>query len=71
MRKQQAGMERAATANPQDAGGMAETLIQFFRDPVLRQNMSEEARREAASEYGAACVMLRYLDLYDRLLGLA
>lgn len=57
--------------DPHDAEGMAGVVIEFFQDSALRQNMSEEARREAVSEFGASCIMLRYLALYDRLLGWA
>lgn len=55
--------------DPHDISGMADIIIKFCQDPLMRQNMSEEARREAANEYGAACVMLKYLALYDELLG--
>jgi hypothetical protein len=30
--------------------------------------MAEEARRDAAGDFGAPCVVKKYLDLYDRLL---
>ena len=55
--------------DPHDIRGMAEAVLGVLGDDALRQEMAEEGRREAAAEFGASCVVKRYLDLYDRLLG--
>ncbi len=54
--------------DPDDLDGMAEAALRVLGDDTLRQHMAEEARRDAAGDFGAPCVVKKYLDLYDRLL---
>ncbi len=54
---------------PDDEEGMAEAVLAVLDDPQLRLQMAEDARRDAAADFGAPCVLKKYLDLYDRLLG--
>jgi N-acetyl-alpha-D-glucosaminyl L-malate synthase BshA len=54
--------------HPADIEGMTEVALQVLGDETLRQNLIEEARRDATAEFGASCVVKQYLDLYDRLL---
>ena len=56
--------------DPEDIGGMADAVLQVLRDAALRGQLAEDARRDAAGDFGIACVLKKYLDLYDRLLGL-
>lgn len=57
--------------DPEDIGGMAAAVLRVLRDPALRTQMAEDAQRDAAGDFGISCVLKKYLDLYDRLLGLA
>ena len=54
--------------DPHDIDGMAETAIKVLGDDEARLEMAEEARRDAAGDFGVSCVVKQYLDLYDRLL---
>jgi glycosyltransferase involved in cell wall biosynthesis len=54
--------------DPHDVPGMARAAVQVLQDDVLRQEMAEEARRDATGDFGVSCVVKSYLDLYDRLL---
>ena len=54
--------------DPHDVQGMAEAVVKVLGDDALRQEISEEARRDATGEFGVSCVVKSYLDLYDRLL---
>ncbi len=54
--------------DPDDLAGMAEAALRVLRDDALRQHLAEEARRDAAGDFGAPCVVRRYLEMYDRLL---
>jgi len=54
--------------DPLDIQEMAATAIKVLQDDELRQEMAEEARRDAAGDFGVSCVVKQYLDLYDRLL---
>jgi len=54
--------------DPEDIDGMVQTTVRILRDPSQRQHMAEEARRDAAADFGASCVLKSYLDLYDRML---
>ena len=54
--------------DPHDIAGMADAAVKVLQDDVLRQEMAEEGRRDAAADFGASCVVKQYLDLYDRLL---
>jgi len=57
--------------DPDDLDGMADTAARVLADDVLRSQMAEDGRRDAAGDFGASCVIRRYLELYDRLLGLS
>jgi N-acetyl-alpha-D-glucosaminyl L-malate synthase BshA len=54
--------------DPEDVEGMVEAAVRVLTDDELRAQMAEEGRREAATEFGASCIVKRYLELYDRLL---
>ena len=54
--------------DPHDIDGMAETAVKVLGDDEARLEMAEEARRDAAGDFGVSCVVKQYLDLYDRLL---
>jgi len=54
--------------DPLDIEGMAQAAVKVLGDDQLRQEMAEEARRDAAADFGVSCVVKQYLDLYDRLL---
>ena len=47
---------------------MTKAVLQVLADDSLRQQMAEDARRDAAADFGAPCVIKQYLDLYDRML---
>lgn len=53
---------------PDDVAGMVAAALEVLGDDGLRQHLAEEARRDAAGDFGATCVVRKYLDLYDRLL---
>jgi N-acetyl-alpha-D-glucosaminyl L-malate synthase BshA len=54
--------------DPQDIEGMVQAAVQVLQDDRLRLEMAEEARRDAAGDFGVSCVVKNYLDLYDGLL---
>ncbi len=54
--------------DPDDIAGMVKAAIQILSDDTLRAQMVEEGRRDAATDFGASCVVRQYLELYDRLL---
>jgi len=54
--------------DPADVDGMAAAVLQVLEDPALRAQLAEDAQRDAAGDFGIACVLKKYLDLYDRLL---
>jgi len=54
--------------DPEDIQGMAQAAVKVLQDDRLQQEMAEEARRDAAGDFGVSCVVKNYLDLYDRLL---
>lgn len=54
--------------DPHDVAGMTAVALTVLRDDALRHHLAEEARRDAAGDFGATCVVRKYLDLYDRLL---
>jgi len=54
--------------DPLDIEGMVQAAVKVLEDDQLRQEMAEEARRDAAADFGVSCVVKQYLDLYDRLL---
>jgi len=47
---------------------MVKAAVQVLGDDEARLEMAEEARRDAAGDFGVSCVVKQYLDLYDRLL---
>jgi L-malate glycosyltransferase len=55
--------------DPHDAAGMAEAALTLLREPARLRQMGEDGRRDAVQTYGARCVLRRYVDLYDRVLG--
>ncbi len=54
--------------DPADIDGMAAAVLQVLEDPALRAQLAEDAQRDASGDFGIACVLKKYLDLYDRLL---
>ncbi|HPF70099.1 MAG TPA: N-acetyl-alpha-D-glucosaminyl L-malate synthase BshA [Candidatus Krumholzibacteria bacterium] len=54
--------------DPEDVEALASAVLQVLGDPALQSQLAEDARRDAAGEFGVACVLKKYLDLYDRLL---
>jgi len=55
--------------DPEDEDGMVAACVAVLEDPAARRQLAEEARRDAAADFGAPCVLKTYLALYDRLLG--
>ena len=53
---------------PDDVEGMTAAVLHLLEDEPHRQQMAEDARRDAAADFGAPCVVKKYLSLYDRLL---
>jgi N-acetyl-alpha-D-glucosaminyl L-malate synthase BshA len=54
--------------DPEDVAGMVSAVLRLLEDEPHRQQLAEEARRDAAADFGAPCVVKQYLALYDRLL---
>jgi N-acetyl-alpha-D-glucosaminyl L-malate synthase BshA len=54
--------------DPDDLDGMTAVALRVLGDDTLRTHLAEEARRDAAGDFGAPCVVRKYLELYDRLL---
>ena len=54
--------------HPEDIAGMVEAVDRVLASPALKQNMAEDARRDATLDFGASCVIRQYLDLYEGLL---
>jgi len=54
--------------DPLDIEGMAQAAVKVLEDDQLHQEMAEEARRDAAADFGVSCVVKQYVDLYDRVL---
>jgi N-acetyl-alpha-D-glucosaminyl L-malate synthase BshA len=54
--------------DPTDLDGMTAAALRVLGDDTLRAHLAEEARRDAAGDFGAPCVVKKYLELYDRLL---
>ncbi len=54
--------------DPLDIEGMVLAAVKVLGDDQLRHEMAEEARRDAAADFGVSCVVKQYLDLYDSLL---
>jgi hypothetical protein len=48
---------------------MVAAVLEVLGDATVRHQLAEEARRDAAADFGAPCVLKQYLALYDRLLG--
>ena len=55
--------------DPEDIEGMAAAALNVLRDDAQRQHMAEDARRDAAGDFGVSCVVKSYLDLYDEMNG--
>ncbi len=53
---------------PDDIQGMAREVTKLVENPDLRSQLAEEARRDAAGDFGVGCVVRRYLDLYEAVL---
>ena len=53
---------------PDDIEGMVQAIELLAKDPALRLQVAETARRDAAGDFGAGCVVRTYLDLYERVL---
>ncbi|MCK9995398.1 MAG: N-acetyl-alpha-D-glucosaminyl L-malate synthase BshA [Candidatus Krumholzibacteria bacterium] len=54
--------------DPHDVEGMVRAAVNVLVDDEVRLEMAEEARRDAAGDFGVSCVVKQYLDLYDHLL---
>lgn len=54
--------------HPEDIEGMVAAALTVLEDETLKQHLVEEGLRDAAADFGAQCVMKKYLQLYDRLL---
>jgi glycosyltransferase involved in cell wall biosynthesis len=54
--------------DPVDISGMAQAIGWLVGSDQLRRNMAEDARRDATMDFGATCIMRRYLDLYETLI---
>jgi N-acetyl-alpha-D-glucosaminyl L-malate synthase BshA len=55
--------------DPDDIAGMADAVLGILQDPAAREQMAEDAQRDASGDFGVSCVLKQYLDLYDRILG--
>ena len=55
--------------DPEDLDGMTAVALEILQDDDLRQHMAEEARRDAAADFGVSCIVKSYLELYDQLNG--
>ncbi|MBU8871989.1 MAG: N-acetyl-alpha-D-glucosaminyl L-malate synthase BshA [Gemmatimonadales bacterium] len=55
--------------DPEDLEGMTAAALEVLGNDSQRQHMGEEARRDAAGDFGVSCVVKSYLDLYDQLNG--
>ncbi|MFH1845766.1 MAG: N-acetyl-alpha-D-glucosaminyl L-malate synthase BshA [bacterium] len=53
---------------PEDIDGMTKIGLNLLKDDTLRQQVAEEARRDAVEKFGARCVLKDYLQLYDRVM---
>ncbi|MBD3219912.1 N-acetyl-alpha-D-glucosaminyl L-malate synthase BshA [bacterium] len=54
---------------PDDVEGMAASAVALLGDPHQRAHVADEARRDAVETYGTRCVLKKYVELYDRVLG--
>ncbi|MBK7702080.1 MAG: N-acetyl-alpha-D-glucosaminyl L-malate synthase BshA [bacterium] len=65
-------IERGLTGflcDPDDIAGMAAVSIDLLQDPELHRQIRDDGLREAVSRFGTPCILKRYVDLYDRVLG--
>ncbi len=53
--------------DPADVEGMVTVGLRVLQDDSFRRQLATEARRDAVQQFGARCVLRRYLELYDRL----
>lgn len=53
---------------PDDIAGMVQAVEAVLGSDSLRQNMAEDARRDATLDFGASCVIRQYLDLYESII---
>jgi len=53
--------------DPADVEGMVTVGLRVLQDDSFRRQLATEARRDAVLQFGARCVLRRYLELYDRL----
>jgi glycosyltransferase involved in cell wall biosynthesis len=51
-----------------DSEAMAQALLEYVRDPKLRQRHGQAARAVIDSRYSLEAMMQGYLSVYDRLL---
>jgi N-acetyl-alpha-D-glucosaminyl L-malate synthase BshA len=54
--------------DPHDVDTMAETGIRLLKNDGFRQQIAEEARRDAVEKFGARCVLKQYVEFYDRVM---
>jgi hypothetical protein len=47
---------------------MVQVAVNVLADDEVRLELAEEARRDAAGDFGVSCVVKQYVDLYDRVL---
>ncbi len=59
------------TVPPRDAAALATAMNRLLGDPALRQPLGQAARQRAASEFTAARMAARTLDIYHRVLASA
>jgi colanic acid/amylovoran biosynthesis glycosyltransferase len=52
-----------------DAQAMAEKLVWMLKNPALRRKMGQAGREMVESRFSKELVGQKYLDVYDRLLG--
>jgi N-acetyl-alpha-D-glucosaminyl L-malate synthase BshA len=65
-------IERGQTGflcDPDDIAGMAAASIGLLLDPELHRQVRDDGLRDAVSRFGTPCILKRYVDLYDRVLG--
>ncbi len=56
-------------AKPQDINDLTQGIVMLLEDAALRQQMKQQCRSIAVSEYQLALQAQRYLELYNTLLG--
>jgi N-acetyl-alpha-D-glucosaminyl L-malate synthase BshA len=57
--------------DPEDVAALSDLALRLLQDDAHRQHLATEGRRDAVEKFGARCVLKHYLELYDRVVGVA